>query len=165
MIIICSLSYAEVFTECFVFRQFLVGAENEFQNCDLASTRTALVANISEDNVIKMEIYQFGCTMRNIIEIQEIRESNYEISKFVHTLLQKDHKRVQHLEFHQNCVRTLAFTDFLNSCPIISNSLRKLCKSGKVFIVVQLRTFCTSIQELVMFLVNSNFFVNICRFV
>ena len=104
-------------------------------------------------------------TMRNIIEIREIRESNYEISEFVHTLFQKVRKRVQHLEFHQKCVRTLAFTDFLNSCPIICKSLRKLCKSGKVFIVVQLRTFCTSIQELVMFLVNSNFFVNICRFV
>ena len=104
-------------------------------------------------------------TMRNIIEIREIRESNYEISEFVHTLFQKVRKRVQHLEFHQKCVRTLAFTDFLNSCPIICKSLRKLCKSGKVFIVVQLQTFCTSIQELVMFLVNSNFFVNICRFV
>ena len=104
-------------------------------------------------------------TMRNIIEIREIRESNYEISEFVHTLFQKVRKRVQHLEFHQKCVRTLAFTDFLNSCPIICKSLRKLCKSGKVFIVVQLRTFCTSIQVLVMFLVNSNFFVNICSFV
>ena len=106
-----------------------------------------------------------GRTMRNIIEIREIRESNYEISKFVHTLFQKVRKRVQHLEFHQKCVRTLAFTDFLNSCPIICKSLRKLCKSGKIFIVVQLRTFCTSIQVLVMFLVNSIFFVNICSFV
>ena len=103
--------------------------------------------------------------MRNIIEIREIRESNYEISKFVHTLFQKVRKRVQHLDFHQKCVRTLAVTDFLNSCPIICKSLRKLCKSGKVFIVVQLRTFCTSIQELVMFFVNSNCFVNVCRFV
>ena len=97
-------------------------------------------------------------TMRNIIEIREIRESSYEISKYVHTFFQKVRKRVQHLEFHQKCVRTLAGTDFLNSCPIICKSLQKLCKSGKVFIVVQLRTFCTSIQELVMFLVNSNFF-------
>ena len=104
-------------------------------------------------------------TMRNIIEIREIRESNYEISEFVHTLFQKVRKRVQHLEFHQKCVMTLAVTDFLNSFPIICKSLHKLCKSGKVFIVVQLRTFCTSIQELVMFLVNSNFFVNICRFI
>ena len=104
-------------------------------------------------------------TMRNIIEIREIRESSYEISEYVHTFFQKVCKRVQHLDFHQKCVRTLADTDFLNSCPIICKSLRKLCKSGKVFIVVQLRTFCTSIQELVMFLVNSNFFVNICRFV
>ena len=103
--------------------------------------------------------------MRNIIEIREIRESNYKISEFVHTLFQKVRKRVQHLEFHQKCVRTLAVTDFLNSCPIICKSLRKLCKSGKIFIVVQLRTFCTSIQVLVMFLVNSDFFVNICRFV
>ena len=104
-------------------------------------------------------------TMRNIIEIREIRESSYEISKYVHTFFQKVRKRVQHLDFHQKCVRTLADTDFLNSCPIICKSLRKLCKSGKIFIVVQLRTFCTSIQVLVMFLVNSNFFVNICRFV
>ena len=103
--------------------------------------------------------------MRNIIEIWEIQESSYQIYNSVHTFFQKVRKRVQHLEFHQKCVRTLAATDFLNSCPIICKSLRKLCKSGKVFIVVQLRTFCTSIQELVMFLVNSNFFVNICRFV
>ena len=103
--------------------------------------------------------------MKNIIEICEIRESNYEIWSFVHTFFQKVRKRVQHLEFHQKCVRTLADTDFLNSCPIICKSLRKLCKSGKVFIVVQLQTFCTSLQELVMLLVNSNFFVNIRRFV
>ena len=128
-------------------------------------------ANMSQKNVIgqttmsKIASALQQYTMRNIIEIREIRESNYEISMFVHTLFQKVRKRVQHLEFHQKCVRTLAFTDFLNSCPIICKSLRKLCKSGKVFIVVQLRTFCTSIQELVMFLVNSNFFVNICRFV
>ena len=80
-------------------------------------------------------IWVLAYTMRNIIEIREIRESNYEISEFVHTLLQKVRKRVHHLEFHQKCVRTLAFTDFLNSCPIICKSLRKLCKSGKVFIV------------------------------
>ena len=103
--------------------------------------------------------------MRNIIEIREIRESSYEISEYVHTFFQKVRKRVQHLDFHQKCVRTLAVTDFLNSCPIICKSLRKLCKSGKIFIVVQLRTFCTSIQVLVMFSVNSNFFVSICRFV
>ena len=109
--------------------------------------------------------HSISYTMRNIIEIREIRESSYEISEYVHTFFQKVRKRVQHLEFHQKCVRTLAFTDFLNSCPIICKSLRKLCKSGKIFIVVQLRTFCTSIQVLVMFLVNSNFFVNICSFV
>ena len=104
-------------------------------------------------------------TMRNIIEIREIRESSYEISEYVHTFFQKVCKRVQHLEFHQKCVRTLAVTDFLIPCPINCKSLRKLCKSSKIFIVVQLRTFCTSIQVLVMFLVNSNFFVYICRFV
>ena len=103
--------------------------------------------------------------MRNIIEIQEIRESSYEILDYVHTFLQRVRKRIQHLDFHQRCVRTLAPTDFLNSLPIICKSLRKLCKSGKVFIVVQLQKFCTFIQELVMFLVNSNFFVNIGRFV
>ena len=83
---------------------------------------------------IRYRVFHIYYTMRNIIEIREIRESNYEISKFVHTLFQKVRKRVQHLEFHQKCVRTLAFTDFLNSCPIICKSLRKLCKSGKVFI-------------------------------
>ena len=103
--------------------------------------------------------------MRNIIEIREIRESSYEISNSVHTFFQKVRKRVQHLEFHQKCVRTLAVTDFLNSCPIICKSLRKLSKFGKVFIAAQLRTFCTSIQDLVVFSVNSNFFVNICSFV
>ena len=103
--------------------------------------------------------------MRNIIEIREIRESSYEISDYVHTFLQKVRKRIQHLDFHQRCVRTLATTDFLNSCPIICKSLRKLSKFGKVFIAVQLRTFCTSLQDLVMFSVDSNFFVNVCSFV
>ena len=132
----------------------------------LLMTNSELVHGISINYVSQFDIFfkHLSLTMRNIIEIREIRESNYEISEFVHTLFQKVRKRVQHLDFHQKCVRTLADTDFLNSCPIICKSLRKLCKSGKVFIVVQLRTFCTSIQELVMFLVNSNFFVNICRF-
>ena len=104
-------------------------------------------------------------TMKNIIEIREIRESSYEISDYVHTFLQKVRKRIQHLDFHQRCVRTLATTDFLNSCPIICKSLRKLSKSGRFFIAVQLRTFCTSLQDLVMFSVDSNFFVNVCSFV
>ena len=104
-------------------------------------------------------------TMRNIIEIREIRESSYQISDYVHTFLQKVCKRIQHLDFHQRCVRTLAPTDFLNSFPIICKSLRKLSKFGKVFIAVQLRTFCTSLQDLVMFSVDSNFFVNVCSFV
>ena len=103
--------------------------------------------------------------MKNIIEIREIRESSYQISDYVHTFLQKVRKRIQHLDFHQRCVRTLAPTEFLNSFPIICRSLRKLSKFGKVFIAVQLQTFCTSIQDLVMFSVNSNFFINICRFV
>ena len=105
------------------------------------------------------------CTMKNIIEIREIRDSSYQISDYVHTFLQKVRKRIQHLDFHQRCVRTLAPTDFLNSFPIICKSLRKLSKFGKVFIAVQLQTFCTSIQDLVVFSVNSNFFVNICSFV
>ena len=78
--------------------------------------------------------FGFTYTMRNIIEIREIRESSYEISDYVHTFVQKVRKRIQHLDFHQRCVRTLAPTDFLNSFPIICKSLRKLCKSGKVFI-------------------------------
>ena len=89
--------------------------------------------------------------MKNIIEIREIRESSYEISDYVHTFLQKLRKRIQHLDFHQKCVRTLAATDFLNSCPLFCKTLRKLSKSGKVFIAVQLRTFCAFIQDLVMF--------------
>ena len=92
--------------------------------------------------------------MRNIIEIREIWESSYEILDSVHTFFQKVRKRVQYLEFHQKCVRTLAATDFLTSCPIICKSLGKLSKFGKVFIGGQLRTFCTSIQDLVIFSVN-----------
>ena len=131
----------------------------------LLMTNSELVHGISINYVSQFDIFfkHLSLTMRNIIEIREIRESNYEISEFVHTLFQKVRKRVQHLDFHQKCVMTLADTDFLNSCPISCKSLRKLCKSGKIFIVVQLRTFCTSIQVLVMFLVNSDFFVNICR--
>ena len=90
-------------------------------------------------------ISQGGSTMRNIIEIREIQESSYEILDSVHTFFQKVLKRVEHLKFHQKCVRTLAATDFLTSCPIICKSLRKLSKFGKVFIGVQLQTFCTSI--------------------
>ena len=69
------------------------------------------------------------------------------------------------MDFNGNSVMNLNVTNFMYPYPLTCKSLRKLSKCFKVFMAVQLQTFCTFIQDLVMFLVNSNFFVNICRFV
>ena len=74
-------------------------------------------------------------------------------------------KKVQDLNLHRNCVRNPSATNFIYLYPFTCKSLQKPNKSYKVFMAVQLQTFCTSIKDLVIFLVNWDVFANFCNFV
>ena len=56
------------------------------------------------------------------------------------------------MDFNGKCIENPSATNFLSSCPATHKYLRKLSKFYEIFVAVQLRTFCSSIQDFVRFL-------------